>query len=348
MARRDRRATAGILAGLVLAALAAAACRDPDLRRPPELWEGSAGPTLERRFSAEAWDTLWSLVSGASDTTLLHPYNIYAAERTLYVFDIGAQRLLALDYEGRRRWSFGRKGAGPDEFRNVRDVEVGADGLVYLLDPQNNRVVVMDDASAVRRRIRLDGIPHAEQMVPLPDGRVLLVTFQPDSPLVVVDTAGTRSGYVEFPWKGFTSVPPLARQGWTTLGPDSRSWVFAFMLGDGWFPFRELRPGRYVGRYVDHRPFPPVEEDESGAGFVQYTPCTGCDVAMDDSSLYVLSGGTDQTRRGVVDRFRLRDGAYVDSYRLPWAARRIAVREGSFYVVVDDPAPAIFALRPRP
>jgi hypothetical protein len=315
-----------------------------------QLWDAPTGPILERRFTVERWDTAWVAGGGDADSTLLHPYGIQAGAGGVYVFDVGAQRLVSLRPDGRVRWTYGREGAGPDEFRNLRDMKLGADGLIYLLDPRNNRVTLLDSTARVRRRIPLHSVGHAEQLAPFADGRILLATMRQDTPFVLLGPDGGRSGSVELPWKGFQRVHPMARQGLTAITPDGRSWVYAFMLGDGWFPFDGPRPARYVGRYADHRPFPDVVEEKVGGGmsvrFKEYVPCTGCDIVLSDSSAYVLAGGSERSERRVVDRYRWADGSYVESYRLPGPARRMALFNGTLYLVVDEPVPAVVALRP--
>lgn len=341
----------GAAAALGLLALAGCGSEAPVRQDPAaSLWSGEE-PPVERRWAAERWDTAWALGATRDDPRLELPFWIVRAGEGLFVFDAGAQRLLALDLAGRERWRFGREGAGPDEFRNVRDVKASGDSLLFLLDPQNNRVTVLSHGGEVRRRVPLTQAGHAEQMVPLGPDRIVLVTMNADTPLVVIGHAGERRGVAAFPWRGFTRLHPLARQGNTAVSPDGRRWVYGFMLGDGWFGFDGVRPERFVGRYAEHRPFPSLEVRGGGGtqmvSLAQYTPCTGCDLALHDSSLYVLSGGSDRSARAVVDRFRLRDGAYLESFRLPGRARRLAVDDGTFYVVVDEPFPGIVALRRR-
>lgn len=339
-----------LLLGLVTLSVQAGCRRGSE----PEvvLWTGKEHPPIERQFHAERWDTLWAVGGSVQDTTLLNPYRIQAGPTGIYVFDIAPQRILALDAEGKRRWSFGRKGAGPDEFRNVRDMKLTGTGELFILDPQNNRIAVLDPAGRVSRRIPLTKAGHAEQMAPLGGERVALVTMQQDRPLKVIDHAGAVVEEPSFAWPGFTSLHPIARQGLMAVDADGARWVFGFMLGDGWFPFRGTRPAGYVGRYVDHRPFPPIEEENGkssrSVGLAQYTPCTGCDVQIADSSVYFLSGGSDRTERAVVDRFSWSDGRYLSSYRLPGRSEKVAIHDGTFYVVVSEPYPAVLALRPIP
>lgn len=320
--------------------------------RAPELWGDGTGPAYTRHFAVERWDTLWTVGSSApGDTTLLLPYPIQATPEAVYVFDAGGQRLLAFGPDGSLKWSLGRKGGGPSEFRNVRDLKLTRGGTLLLLDPENNRITEVDTVGRVRAEIPLGMVGHAEQMVPLADDRILLVSSRRDVALLAIDRTGHVLDTLGFAWRDFTALPTLARQGLTAVAADGRSWVYGFMLGDGWFPFRGTQPERYIGRYVDHRAFPEVQETRVKGGTVRrlagYAPCTGCDVFLADSSVYVLAGGSNATRRAVIDRFRWSDGGYSESLRIPAAARKMAVVGDVFYLVVNEPYPALLALRPR-
>jgi DNA-binding beta-propeller fold protein YncE len=74
------------------------------------------------------------------------------ARRRLYVVDAGGvdndnHRVRALDMDsGRLLFEIGKRGDGPGEFNLPRDVAVGVDGLLYVVDGGNFRVQVFDTA----------------------------------------------------------------------------------------------------------------------------------------------------------------------------------------------------------
>lgn len=69
-------------------------------------------------------------------------------------------------------------------------------------------------------------------------------------------------------------------------------------------------------------------------------------MTMDGTDLYVLFGGRTEHRSAVLDRYDLRSGSYRESLVLPGKAKEAAVASGTVFVLVDDPFPALLALRP--
>jgi hypothetical protein len=311
------------------------------------LWESGLG---SRQFALTEWDTLWSR-GGEADSVLLNPFLLSADGELLYVYDAGRDRVVSFDArDGSLRWTFGRQGAGPDEFRGVRDLKVDGRGGVYVLDARNNRIVHLSDGGTVLRRIPLDAVGHAEQMAPIGGGRVALLTMSPESPFVILDSMGGVEERFSLPWDGFTRLDQLARQGY--IASRGERWAFGFSIGNGWFAFRGEEPEGEVGRYVEHTEFPGVTT--TAVGEVQtttledYNACSACSMAMSDSVLYVHFGGYTDHRRRIVDRYRLRDAAYLGSLRLPHEATVVEVGGERVFALYEDPYPGIVALRARP
>lgn len=337
----DRRVFA-IVACVVLAIAACGGDRSAN--------EGQDAPAA-RRVAVARWDTLWALGGGLQDSVLLQPTRLAAAGDRVYVFDHAAGRLLAVSRtDGSVAWSAGRKGAGPGEFRHVRDLEVGPDGLPMLLDVGNGRITTLSRTGAVARETRLRGVGYADQFAPLADGRAVLLTEHPDSALAVVDGGGGIAQRLGVPWAEFAQLDPLVRQGTLASGADGR-WAFGFALGDGWFGFTGTRAEHGRRAYVEPAPFPRVVEEREGNSVVtqlaSYTPCSVCGMAIDGADLYVLFGGRTENRHAVLDRYDLREGRYRESLVLPAKATEAAVAGGTVFILVEDPAPALLALRPR-
>lgn len=333
-------------AALAAAQLLLLSCSDsgmPDIRAIAQVNPGS------RQIGSTEWDTLWTITAGVGDTSLVTPYMLVASDRALFVYDDGGFRLNAFGLDGKRLWQYGRKGSGPEEFRSVRDMELSADQTVMLLDPPNGRILEIDQSGSVVRRISLKGAGMAEQFAPAGANAIVLATPHPDSPFVEIDTLGAVRARRAFPWAPFRRIPYLARQGLTAS--DGVHWVYAFEMGDGWFAFDGLTAAPVIGRYVEHRDFPVILRRKEGGGvsesFAAYSPCTACDVVMADSSIYVLAGGSDSTAKQIVDEFARSDGRYTRSFRLPSPVGQFTVRHGVFYVVINEPVPAIIALRPH-
>jgi hypothetical protein len=302
---------------------------------------------LERTYAVAKWDTVWRVGGDAQDSTLFKPFLVAASEDMVYLYDAGVQRLTALSaVDGSIRWTFGRAGAGPDEFRGVRDIKAVPGGGVAILDPRNNRIVELDAAGAVRRRIPIESVGHAEQLVPIENDRFVLLTMTPDSAFAVLDAGGRVVDRMSLPWAGFAKLDPIARQGY--LAGRGGQWVFGFSFGDGWFAFDDVSPRSFTGRYLEHTEFPELETTGQGATkMAEYSSCSACSIAFSDSLVFVHFGGYGNTPKAIVDRFRFVDGKYLGSYQLPLRATVVEVDQDRVYALAEDPYPVLLALRPR-
>jgi hypothetical protein len=302
-----------------------------------------------REVVATQWDTLWASGS-VDDSILLNPFLLTSDGQHLFVFDAGGKRVVALEAaSGQFLWEFGGEGAGPDEFRGVRDIKVDGSGGVYVLDPQNNRVVHLDASGEVLSRIPLSASGYAEQLAPLSRGRVALLTASADSPFVVVNEGGTVERRLPVPWNGYSRLEGLARQGY--IAAREGRWAFGFSMGNGWFGFEDDESLGGTGRYLEHTAFPRVLVNDGPSGtikqFAEYNPCSGCSLALADSILYVHFGGFSDARKQIVDLYRFDDGTYLRSLRLPHEAVVIEVVGDVFFVLTEEPFPSITALRLR-
>jgi outer membrane protein assembly factor BamB len=334
---------------LVLLALLAA-CEAKNNRAADSLWATDSSPSDSRRLEATQWDTLWVAGGTAEDTLLLKPTLMSASDDLVYVYDSGSRALVAIDAaNGRSAWRFGRNGAGPNEFRGVRDLKVVEDGGVYVLDPRNNRIVQLDRRGEVRSRIPLDRVGHAEQMAPLGGGRVAVLTMSPDSAFVIVDGAGHVQRRFSLPWRGFAALHPIARQGW--IAASRGRWAFGFGIGDGWFAFRDTAPEAFVGRYIEHTEFPETTTRREGEVAVtqvaEYNACSACSLSLSGSTLYVHFGGYEGAPKATLDEYDVGTGRYLRSRRLPVQAMAVEVVGDRVYALAQDPYPVLLALSER-
>jgi outer membrane protein assembly factor BamB len=304
-----------------------------------------AGVMPENRdFTVQQWDTLWA-IGGPEDTLLQRPSFLSSAGDRLFVYDGGARRVLAFQAStGRLEWTFGREGAGPDEFRGVRDIKADGHGGVYALDPRNHRVTHLDSSGRAVRRIALTGVGHSDQFFPLPDGRLVLLTNSSDSAFAVVGRDGSIEERFSLEWDGFSELHNLARQGY--MAGEGDQWAFGFSFGNGWVPFERTTPRSHTGRYVEHTEFPTIRQQGTTAMFAEYTPCSACSLAVSEGHLYVHFGGSRDALGEVVDRYDQATGSYVGSLRLPVKANTVTVSGGRVYVLFDDPYPMLLAMAP--
>lgn len=78
-----------------------------------------------------------------------------APDGGVYVVDHVNTRIVAFDAEGRRRWSFGRRGRGPGEFRTPYRLDVRHDGTIFVYDFGSAEVTAVSPEGRFLERYRL-------------------------------------------------------------------------------------------------------------------------------------------------------------------------------------------------
>jgi hypothetical protein len=307
---------------------------------------------VERRIVPTGWDTVFQVASSAEDSTLLMPVRPAAGDDGVYLADFHANRILHFDRRGALRWTFGRTGSGPDEFRRIRDLKVDSAGRVWVLDQGNRRLTVLSSTGTVERRIPLTAVSRMPQaLVPLPSGEALVVVDDTEAPFVRVAPDGGVAPGPPFPWEDYRRLHYMAGQLTAAVQPKSGVWVVAFQTGDGFFPFRGTDWLGYRGWYAEHIDFPEIEQQRRGRSIetrLKNPPvATGESVSLSPSRLYVLFGGSSGYGRRIVDSYALTDGRYTGSVLLPNKVDDIAWSDGGFYVVYSDPYPHLAFWRPH-
>jgi hypothetical protein len=308
-----------------------------------------------RRLLSARWDTLFRVGGGADDTVFAAATRIGADASGVTVADGYSGRVVRLDREGRLRWSFGRRGGGPDEFRAPRDVAVDGRGRTWVLDVANARITVLDAAGRPAFRVPLDGLERrVDALAPLPGDRAALFALDPEAPFVVVGRDGGPAARRPFPWPGLDRLSVLATQMKLASGGADGRWAAAFSFGDGFQLFDDDGAPRARGWFPEEVPFPRVEVRTSGPGVGRKQRVRRIDrprraaaaVAMSEERLYVLFGGTRPGAGRWLDSYSAEDGAYAGSYLLPMSVKAVAHGDGVFYVAYDDPYPTVAAWRP--
>jgi hypothetical protein len=331
-------------------ALAGCASDFEQRERGVNLWGPADVATRSRTVAAEAWDTLWTFPSAAvAGRHHVRPRLLAATRGRIYLFDDSTRSVVALNDAGVPLWEIPGNQAAVGDLGSAIDIKIAPSGNLYVLDAQHARILVVTGTGELARQVALPKAPRALQIAPLDAERILVLPIL-GSALTVFDHAGKIVGDVSVPWPGFAELNPLARQG-VTVSNERGTWVFAFGLGDGWFAFRGTRALGFTGKYVEYRPFPEVAVQRSGKArdmvLAEYAPCTGCAVSLSDSSMYVLAGGSSNSKREVVDEFALETGAYLRSFRLPEPMATLSVADGVYYGITTDETRHLVALRPK-
>lgn len=291
-------------------------------------------------------DTLLRLrsVGGRSDqdTTFINPYIMTGDGNRLYLVETD-NRILCLDTLGAVRWTQGKEGGGPGEYRNPRDLKVGPDGRLWVLDPASGRITTLDRGTGkVTAMIRMR-LAYSPMIVPLRDRFAL---FSPDPPADIswFTATGDTLRADSLPWSGYHEIEPLSRQFRTALDPRTGRWVFAFIYGNGWFAFDSTGKGSERRYYVEPTRFPPVLRQVRGdavATSLIRVPGSALDVQLAGDTVFVLFDGQAPDRRQKVDMYSWESGKYFGSFLLPEPADNIAVSGSLLSVYASNPVPKL-------
>jgi hypothetical protein len=295
----------------------------------------------DRVISEVAWDTTFLIGGDIRDTLLLVPRRFAARNHLLYVFDYGDSRLKAFHADGRFRWSFGREGEGPGEFKSVVDMEIDPEGAVWLLDVGVGRVTIVGSDGRL-----VDHIPLGDKLVrdilPLPND-TLATSFGPKDDFWVALSANgnvTASGPIPAPELGkafYNFKAPFS----FISSDNPTEWIAVFPFGDLWVVYDGRLP-RCVGRLVEGGSFP-TEPPQSPAP-EDRPPVWVIGAAMDDSVAYILPKGKTDDAQRILDRYSARSCKYLGSIRLPRDIRSMVLSEGIFYVEYSDPVPTVLGI----
>lgn len=305
----------------------------------------------DRDFIEAAWDTLFTFGS-LQDSLLLDPARLEVGKSQIVIYDFAGHNLLVFDRKGKLEWTFGQEGRGPDDFADVRDIALDSAGRIFALDPENQRILILSQSGEVEERLSLEpyNLGRVTEFVPLPDGRIVLVTRNPSGPLAILNPEDQTLKTRQMPWEGFAALHPMVSQGAVGSSLDGR-WVFGFSFGPGWFAFDGADAEPYTGHYVEPMIFPGVEQSgDGGVGSrirLVDTEFAARDIAISDSTVYILYGGLTPQRFSLLDTYDWATGRYTGTYQLPEPAYRVGVDDGDFIVVLQDPYPRLVGLRPR-
>jgi len=333
-----------LIAGVLFGALLVVACSGQTVKvtHASEARERPDSIPLTRRFVDSTFlTTLWQVAAGAASDEFDTPFLMHASERALVVWDATRLQLTALNSAGSVVWRSGQVGAGPGEFRQVRDLEPMGGGAIALLDNGNRRVTAVDESGAFQHSVMLQGVGSADQFFSLGGGVALFPTSPTETRgVVVVDSNGRVTDSLPLPWAPLAHLDPLVRQLVTIESDRSNYRVIALKLGDGFWAQRvsDGFRGEYIeGWYREHQDFPAVirQQAKDGRAVVRLapTPMSAVGGAVEGDALLILfAGATDRAGR-IVDVYRVRSAAYRCSFLLPEQSNSIELRGGTLFSI---------------
>ena len=302
---------------------------------------GFLAQTEARRFIHVEWDLVGG-VPPAMESELLRPLLLVADRRHCYVFDYGDHALKAFDFEGVLKWHVGRSGHGPLEFTNPTDLQLDAEGNIWVLDPPNVRVTVVDPSGDVLSEIRL----------PRPFTRILPVRggdyWAFDNSERFWIRASQEGDSLDTPAlpERLARAEILAREPRVTTSARGTRGALAFLYASPLF-FLELASGAIrLVEAPESIEFPQtVQWTRNGVLYTRLdpkAPVAALSITSHADKVYVLFNGRTEDRGRIVDVYSVLQGRYLRSYHLPESSLRIAmIDEGSVAALIVEPIPAI-------
>jgi len=310
--------------------------------------ELEAQQALQRRIFAGEWEVR-TIVAGRVDSDLLNPSIPVVQGDAITVFDHGDFAVKSFRIsDGLLLWKFGRRGAGPGEFRGVTDMRVDSAGMLWVMDRDNNRITILTTAGTISREIPLS--TSVWRLLLLPDGGYVGYRATSGAPyLIRFGPAGQQQGSLSVPaW--VDQMDGMAKDAWATAAGGG------FVLG-------LMRTGRLI-----HYAWPslrPVEiqavETAPAPREIVFSPAAnvvGRKLGPDavtvirrlstvGSSLYVHIGGTTSQAGRLIDAYDLTDGRYRGTHLLPRPARAAVATAQGFVVLETDFLPTLYLVTPK-
>lgn len=304
--------------------------------------------TIGEREAIESLDTVFATRFGARDSTLLDPTFIETSSAGVWLCDGAQHSIVLLSLSGQFRWRTGRRGAGPGEFTNVRDIAATSNARLLVLDAATDRVTVIGAQGQVLRMISLGDVGHAEQVAALDRGDLLLGLLSAESPFVRLDSSGTTRDTLRSPWPPLADLPALSSQFFLASDDLSTRWAVVLALGSVFSSFRGSTVEVSSASLINWQepPVPTVQTMADGSIVTQLSNALVVyDADADDAILSVLVHGTN-TRSRFIDRYSLATGRYLNSIAIPFRAMSFSVYANAYYFIVDDSLPQVVAVRP--
>lgn len=297
---------------------------------------GGDGTDASRRVTQLAWDTAFVIGGRVNDTTLIRPWLLTAAATGIFVYDYGSASVKAFDLAGRARWTHGRRGLGPGEFRNPVDIRLDSDRHLWILDVGAARIAVLDSSGVQQQLLQLQESP---QQLVLLDTLRIAVLYSADNRLAArLHPDGTFTDLLDYPPDSV--APGSMNLRLVRAGSNGRQWALAFVFTGSLVVFdgAQIRCSTML-READllrARVQTPGEEVEIAAG-----------LAVTEDAIWVLGIALDDRAARYGDEYDLFNCDYKRSVRFPVRARTVALVDDMFVVSYEEPAPAIAGLRAK-
>lgn len=312
----------------------------------------AASFAVGERTVSDVTDTVLVVGGSEQDTTFFMPTMLSFLNDGIVVWDRDRAQVLFFDEDGVPRWRYGGKGSGPGEFSGVTQIAADDDGRLWVLDVDNVRITLLDGDGSLVRAFPIPDVGYADRIVPISEGRALLLGLDPM--IHTIDDHGALLGSRPHPYSAYASLHPMSAYNRPVRDPDSDSTAFFFYYGGGFAGTDDaLTPTGTLNAYVENIPFPEVtmEQSEGDDGSivttsqVNATRLAAKSGTADGGVLHLLFQGDTEYGNRLIDNYSIGSGEYLGSWLLPDTANAIAVHDGLVATLVETPYPALVVRR---
>ncbi|MXX33896.1 MAG: hypothetical protein F4107_05655 [Gemmatimonadetes bacterium] len=253
---------------------------------------------------------------------------------------VEAATIRAFHVDGTPRWSAGRSGQGPGEFTVIEDVKVTPDGRVVALDREQPRVTAFDAESGefVATVLLRREVARTRRILPAPDAMARVEVSLPEREGTTWWTVSDQGRIVDEK-RGPTSCEHNLTCVSYIAGDGSWGGVQVFRWSSR-IVFHDGEGSARVVEGIDSIPFPQtvtqsLDPQAMGLEGFRSLRATKVDPEAPEVVRAVAAGGSqavvlvmtgdEEGYARVLDFYRVSDGAYLGSRRLPEHARDIAL-----------------------
>ena len=292
------------------------------------------------------WDTIRVIgTSDPNDTSIAEPYRVFRWGNGIVELDAHAPYVRYFNASGARVWTYGRQGHGPGELTgDVVGATITRDKTLVLTDQRNARLLELGVDGALVREVSMAHLGRVGDDIVDVGSAFILTTSTADRANVRVDRKTLRELAVDkLPWPA--TLPPGLLLSRHNAAAENGDWFSAFFIGPGFFHYSGAKVQFH--RFADSIAFRPVRPTPSDtARFAAHW------VRAVNGELHVLFGGRPGSMSQKQEFPRRIDvytpeGVLKRSYLLPIWTVAFDTDGQNYYVVQNDPYPAILILRPR-
>lgn len=293
-------------------------------RQPRPAVEVTPQPVSDRDFVPGTYQQVWSS-SQNPDLPLYGPLRAkFDSSGRLFVVDYGDFHVKELAGDGTLLRSYGvGEGQGPGEFKTMVDLGISDTGEVWVSDRANGRISVFEPDGGLLRTLKTDIQPY--RLAIAPDGG-WVTNLPAGSPLLFAryDSEGRElSRFGELLEE--QALHSLVLDGFVEEDP-SGGFVFGGSVSPflaGW-SFDGQR--RFLVEVVDSFPIPAIRQDSEKMWIDRDARHSTVTLNVVGEEIHLFTYYVEGIkRRGAIDTYRVTDGRYLYSRRIPATCTWLAI-----------------------